>query len=160
MHICVSKLTIIGSDNGLSPGRRQAIVWINAGILLIEPLGTIFSEILIKIHTCSFKKMHLKMASISSRPQCVNSFWPTDAIWWHWSGSTLVYIMACCLMASTHYLNLCWLMNWSGSTLVYVMACCLMAPTHYLNLCWLIKNEVLWHSSKANSTGSAQDINL
>ena len=24
-HICVSKLTIIGSDNGLSPGGRQAI---------------------------------------------------------------------------------------------------------------------------------------
>ena len=34
-HICVSKLTIIGSDNGLSPGRRQAIIWTNAGILLI-----------------------------------------------------------------------------------------------------------------------------
>ena len=29
-HICVSKLTIIGSDNGLSPDRRQAIIWTNA----------------------------------------------------------------------------------------------------------------------------------
>ena len=38
-HICVGKLTIIGSDNGLSPGRRQAIIWTNAGILLIRPLG-------------------------------------------------------------------------------------------------------------------------
>ena len=45
-HICVSKLTIIGSDNGLSPGRRQAIIWTNAGILLIRTLGTIFREIL------------------------------------------------------------------------------------------------------------------
>ena len=36
-HICVGKLTIIGSDNGLSPGRRQAIIWTNAGILLIGP---------------------------------------------------------------------------------------------------------------------------
>ena len=36
-HICVSKLTIIGSDNGLSPGRRQAIIWTNAGILLYTP---------------------------------------------------------------------------------------------------------------------------
>ena len=53
----------IGSDNGLSPGQRQAIIWTNAGILLIEPLGTNFSEILIKIHTFSFKKMHLKMSS-------------------------------------------------------------------------------------------------
>ena len=35
-HICVSKLTIIGSDNGLSPGRRQAIIWTNAGILLLS----------------------------------------------------------------------------------------------------------------------------
>ena len=32
-HMCVSKLTIIGRDNGLSPGRRQAIIWTNAGIL-------------------------------------------------------------------------------------------------------------------------------
>ena len=35
-HICVGKLTIIGSDNGLSPGRRQAIICTNAGILLYE----------------------------------------------------------------------------------------------------------------------------
>ena len=48
-HICVNQLTIIGSDNGLSPGRRQAIIWTNAGILLIGPLETNFREILIKI---------------------------------------------------------------------------------------------------------------
>ena len=30
------KLTNIGSDNGLAPGRRQAIIWTNAGILLFE----------------------------------------------------------------------------------------------------------------------------
>ena len=42
----VSKLTIIGSDNGLSPDRRQAIIWTNAGVLLIGPLGTFFNEIL------------------------------------------------------------------------------------------------------------------
>ena len=36
-HICINKLTIVGSDNGLSPGRRQAIIWTNAGILLIGP---------------------------------------------------------------------------------------------------------------------------
>ena len=35
-HICVDNLTIIGSDNGLLPGRRQAIILINAGILLIR----------------------------------------------------------------------------------------------------------------------------
>ena len=69
MHKCVNKLISIGSDNGSSPGRRQAIIWTNAGMLLIGPLGTNFSDILIKIYTFSFKRMHL--AAISSRPQCV-----------------------------------------------------------------------------------------
>ena len=70
-HICVGNLTIIGSDNGLSPGRRQAITWTNVGILLIRPLGTNFSEMLIEIHTFSFKKIHLKMASGKWRPFCL-----------------------------------------------------------------------------------------
>ena len=64
MHICVGNLTIIVSDNGLSPYRRQAIIWTNAGILLIGP----FSEIFIRIQTFSFKKMHLKMLSAKWRP--------------------------------------------------------------------------------------------
>ena len=68
---CVGKLTIIGSDNGLSPGRLQAIIWTNAGILLIRPLGTNFSEILIGIQTFSFKKMYLKMSSAKWRPFCL-----------------------------------------------------------------------------------------
>ena len=70
-HICVSKLTIIGSDNGLAPDRRQAIIWTNAGILLIEPLGTNVSETLIEIHTFSSKKMHLKMSSGKWRQFCL-----------------------------------------------------------------------------------------
>ena len=69
-HICVGKLTIIGSDDGLSPGRRQAIILTNAGILLIGPLETNFNEILIEIHTFSFKKMHLKKSSAKRRPFC------------------------------------------------------------------------------------------
>ena len=48
-HICVSKLTIIGSDNGLSPDRLQAIIWTNAGIMLIWPVGKKINEILIEI---------------------------------------------------------------------------------------------------------------
>ena len=62
-QICVVKLTIFASDNGLSPERRQAIIWTNAGILLIGPLGTNFSEILIEIQTFSLKKTRLKMSS-------------------------------------------------------------------------------------------------
>ena len=62
-HICVGELTSIDSDNGLSPERRQAIIWTNDGVLLIGPLGTNFSEILIKIQTFSLKKIRLKMSS-------------------------------------------------------------------------------------------------
>ena len=62
-HICVSKLFIIGSDNGLSPDRRQAIIWTNAGLLLIGTWGTNFSEILIQIHAFSFRIMHSKISS-------------------------------------------------------------------------------------------------
>ena len=48
---------------------------------------------------------------------CINSLWPSDAIW----------------------------RQRSGSTLAQVMACCLTAPSHYLNQCWLIISEVQWH---------------
>ena len=79
-HICVAYLTIIASDNGLSPSRRQALIWTNAGILLIGHLGINFNEILIEFNTFSFKKMLLKMASAKWRlfrlgPQCVNKYW-------------------------------------------------------------------------------------
>ena len=76
-HICVSKINTIGSDNGLSPGRCQAIIWINPGILLMRTLGTNLNEVVSKIHTFSFKKMHLEFfvicerATIVSRPQFV-----------------------------------------------------------------------------------------
>ena len=70
-HICVSKLTIIVPDNGLSPSRRQAIIWTNAGILLIRTSATNFSKILSEIHIVSFKKMHLKMSSAKWRPFCL-----------------------------------------------------------------------------------------
>ena len=70
-RVCVSKLTIIGSDNGLSPGRRLAIIWTRAGILLIGTLGTNFREMLSGIHTFSFKKMHLKTSSAKRRPFCL-----------------------------------------------------------------------------------------
>ena len=71
-HIYAGYLTIIGSDNGLSPGRRQAITWTNAGTLLIRTLGTNFSEIFSEVHTFSFKKMHLKMSSAKWRPFCLS----------------------------------------------------------------------------------------
>ena len=87
-HICVNKLTTIGPDNGLSPGRRQAIIWTIAGILLIGPLGKNFSEILIGIQTFSFKKMQLKMSSIclglnelkQPGPRCPGALWAMSCL--------------------------------------------------------------------------------
>ena len=71
-HMYVSKLNTIGSDNGLSPGRRQAIIWTNAGIILTGPLGTNSSEILKFIYFHSIKCIEnivCDMTTILSRPQ-------------------------------------------------------------------------------------------
>ena len=88
MHICVGNLTIIGSDNGLSPGRRQAIIWTNAGILLIGPLGTNFqwnfnqnSNIFIKENV--FASVICEMASILFRPQSVKCISCLQELFWH-----------------------------------------------------------------------------
>ena len=56
--------------------------------------------------------------------------WPSDAIWW----------------------------DRTWSTLVQIMACDLTAPNHYLKLCWLIVSEILWHSHEGIFTGNTQDI--
>ena len=65
-HISVSKLTIIGSDNGLSAGRRQANIWTNDGLLPTGALGTYFSEILIKIQIFWLKKTHLNICCLKN----------------------------------------------------------------------------------------------
>ena len=70
-HNNVGNLTIIGSDNGLSPSRRQAIIWTSGGIVFIGPLGTNLSEILIEIPTISLKKIRLKVSSAKWRPFCL-----------------------------------------------------------------------------------------
>ena len=103
--ICVSKSTTIGSDNSLSPDRHQAIIWTNIGILLIGPLGTNFSEILIEIYTWlrnlyifiqenAFENVVWKMVAILSQLQYVNtwSLWEdelsnneeTKRLWTSW----------------------------------------------------------------------------
>ena len=63
---------------------------------------------------------------------CLNSLWPRDAIW----------------------------RLRSGSTLIHVMACCLMAPSHYLNQCWLIISKAQWHPYKGNCTRDTSVIKL
>ena len=88
MHICFDNLTINASDHGLSPGQCQATIWTTAGILLI---GTNFSEILIEIHTFSFKKMHLNMLPGKCLPFClrlnvlsVEAGWVAGGWGWGW----------------------------------------------------------------------------
>ena len=149
-HICISNQTIIGSDNGLLPDRRQAITWTNAGILLIGPLGTNFSEILVEIYTLSLKKMHLKMSSGKWRSFCLGlnvlSSWapptanfigPTLAqrwsCWLHigptWAQRALLSGTSCEIALKWMPQNTCD----DNSTLVQAMAWCNQAPSHYLN---------------------------
>ena len=74
-YICVSKLAIIGSDNGLLPGRRQVINWISVGILFIGPSGincNFNRNVHIFIQENAFENVVCKMASILSRPQCAD----------------------------------------------------------------------------------------
>ena len=100
-HICVGKLSIIGSDNGLSPGRRQAIIWTNAEILSIGPLGTNFTEIQIGIQKFSYKKMHLKMSSVKWRPFHLSLNMLTILMWilldcriyWFWYSISLIIMI-------------------------------------------------------------------
>ena len=79
-HICVHKLPITGSDNGLLQGRRQAIIWTNDQILSIGPLETNVSEIFNGIPSFSFKKLHLKLSSAKWRPFCLSTNVLTDAL--------------------------------------------------------------------------------
>ena len=97
-HICISKLTILSLDNGLSPGRCQAIIWTNARLLLTGLLGTNFSEIWIKIQWFSDMKVHLKMSTAKWRPFClgpnllrvkkvIGVMWSVSLLLWNLSAS-------------------------------------------------------------------------
>ena len=153
-HICVGKLTIIGSFNGLSPERRQAIIWTNAELLLIEPLGTNFSEILIEIQTFSLTKIReiCEMASILSRPQCVKIVRVTGSL--SWSVVYVDYTLSNMLLNISYenrnctyiYLLLPSVTIWWHRflPLAQVTVCCMAAPNHYRHQCWLFFDVVLW----------------
>ena len=87
-HICVTKLTIIDSDNGLSPGRFQTIIWTDARILLIRPLATNVNEILIEIfiQENALENCVWKMTTILFLPQRVKAdYHLLCKSWWlHW----------------------------------------------------------------------------
>ena len=57
--------------------------------------------------------MPLGIPSAISLPTIeINSLWPSDAIWRQRSGSTLIQVVACYLMAPSHYLNKCTYHQW------------------------------------------------
>ena len=86
-HLCVGNLTIIGPDNGLAPARRQAIIWTNAGILLIGPVETKFNAILSELVAFLFKKIRLNVMpfclDLNMLKQKRFSVSVTDSICWH-----------------------------------------------------------------------------
>ena len=138
-HICISKLTIIGSDNFLSPDQRQAIIWTNAGILLIEPLGTNFSEILIEILTFSFTKMHLEVLSAKWRPFCLglnvlNNTEPeigiNKTLIWHFIITSMSMLHRCGFLLS----GLC--LIWENKCLLLTLARSAKTWFFLLNYCW------------------------
>ena len=84
----------------------------------------------------------------------LNSLWPSKAIWQHRTGSTLVQVMACCLLAPSHFLNQCWLII-DGAQQQSISGI-LMGSTQDINL-WnkfenhtLKKKKILSHHPGAN----------
>ena len=117
---------MIGSDNGLSPARRHAIIWTNAGILLIGPLGTNFIDILIEIHTFSFKKMQLKMSSWKLLPfrlslnvlrQCSPVIWSYTQLWY----LSCSYLDLSQMVSSAESCDLIGDINFFGDCTVYII---------------------------------------
>ena len=149
-HKFVSKLTIIGSDNGLSPGRRQAIIWTNAGILWIGPLGTNFSEILIEIYTFSFKKILLKVWSGKWRPSCLGlnvlRHWPACRLTCSVTEGIFCYFLDLTLsMQGPSYLGLIRSISW------LLMPRLLASPGHQQPWYWLCEIGRTWSSMRKDS---------
>ena len=92
----------IFSGNCFSPNRWQAISRTKDD--LVHECVTRHQVIRIIRHDTKIHKTGMECSF------WLHSLWPHDAIWWHRSGSTLAQLMACCLMAPSHYLNQCWLM--------------------------------------------------
>ena len=125
-HICVNKLTIICSGNGLSSDWCQAIIWTNAGILLIGLLGTNFSAIVIEIHTFPWKEVHLKM--------------------WSGNGIILSIIFSCVFWRQSHRPPK-W--RWSSPD-KYVQNRLLRSPASWLFTQPFIRTQIKKHQSSAS----------
>ena len=91
-----------------------------------------------------------------TRPQWADSLWPNNAIWRHRSGSTMVQVMACWLMAQSYS---GWVTPYGDIDLDQHWFRWWLVGWRHEAECWPIIDRVLWHSLKINFT-SHQDINL
>ena len=113
----------------------SVLVWISLKFVSRGPIGKKTWLVQVMAWFQKGEKPLPELMSSESHYSCqciaiINSLWPSDAIWY----------------------------QRSGSTLAKVMACCLMAPSHCPNQYWLLITEVLWHSSEGNSTGNSQNF--
>ena len=153
-HIGVGNLIIIGSDNGLSRGQCQAIIWTNAWILSIGPWRKNFSEILIQNRTFSLKKMRLKMSSGKWRPFClglnvlkwVSSVSSNDAMWCRRSWLSLIQLMACFLV-NTNPFSMGLLPDTQNCRLCMRRECRERFPHHRLERKMLVSDPGMYHGT-------------
>ena len=73
LDLCSGNHVVYRQTDGRTDGRTRWIQYTPppTGLLSIRPQGEYFNEILIKIKTFSFKKIHLKVLSAKSRPFCL-----------------------------------------------------------------------------------------
>ena len=98
-----------GSGNGLLPCTTKPILEPKLIDHQWGPMITISWQSHNRNLSHQFSLFYLSKIPFKSPRGWVNSLWPSDAIWWQRSGSTLAQVMACCPTAQSHYLNQCWL---------------------------------------------------
>ena len=113
----------------------RTLTYRDFSLLKVILCSGLYPQVAIADEHNGFKKdseqvFHTRVSHLNTRPQWVNSLGPSDAIWRHKTGSTLAQVMACCLMA----------------------------PSHYLSQCWLIISKIEWHSSKGKFTRDTSAI--
>ena len=90
------------------PGHQGA--WYSPGRPGILELLRLWGEILTIASNFGEHIYTVAAELIQCDVEIFNSPWPDDSIWWHRTGSTLAQVMACCLLAPSHYLSQCWLL--------------------------------------------------
>ena len=141
----------------------QAIIWTNAGLSSIGPLGRNFTLFFIGIQKFSLKKMYIKMSSAEWRQFRFYRNGLTFKMSWYKTRSCRPFELCHVISEKSECINSLrpndatgW--HRTGSTLAQVMAWCRQAPSHYLNQCWFTMSEVQWQSTQGNFTRDTSSI--